>query len=93
MIPRPPSWHWDADAQTLDLWGTGLDAGRDAVTVTGPIAALLVEVLSWVVEQQMRGARITDPDPEPEGPQRHVLLEAARTLESVAGDLREEADQ
>lgn len=91
MIPRTPSWRWDADTQTLTLWGAGIDPG--AVTVTGPMAALLVDVLSWVIEQGMRGARITDPDPEPEGPQPHVLLEAARTLESVAEDLREEADR
>lgn len=69
MIPRTPSWRWDADTQALTLREAGI--GPDAVTVTGPIAALLVDVLSWV----------------------HVLLEAARTLESVAEDLREEADR
>ena len=62
---------------------------RATVVLALVLGAVVVDVLSWAYEQ----TRLPDPEPEPEGPSREALLEAARTLEGVVRDLRDEADR
>ena len=61
LTPRTPSWHWDASARTLHLWGAG-DQPDDAQTLTGDTAKLAIEVLSWCVSE----AIIRRPEPRAE---------------------------
>ena len=78
--PRGPSWHWDKETQTIEMWARwSLDAPPDA-TVSGPVAAMLVDVLSWVYEQ----TRLPDPEPDPEGPSSADLREWAQESRAVA---------
>lgn len=89
--PRGPSWHWDEETQTIEMWARWSDAPPDA-TVTGPVAAMLVDSLSWVYEQ----TRLPDQEPEPEPTPWHVRadLEAwARVLAGIADEMRDEADR
>ena len=56
--PLLPSWHWDKETQTIEMWARWSDAPPDA-SVSGPVAAMLVDVLSWTYEQ----TRLPDPQP------------------------------
>ena len=80
--PLLPSWHWDKETQTIEMWARWSDAPPDA-SVSGPVAAMLVDVLSWTYEQ----TRLPDPEPEPaepEGPSSADLREWAQESRAVA---------
>ena len=79
-VPTLPSWQWDANAQALTLWRTGIHPGPDATLVTGPLAERLWDCLSWIDAQ----TRLPDPEPEPEGPSSADLREWAQESRAVA---------
>ena len=85
VTPSLPSWHWDADTRTLEVWQAGYP-GLHVVTAEGPVAGMLWDCLSWIDAQ----TRLPEPDAEPpepaepEGPSRADLREWAYESRAVA---------
>ena len=91
--PVLPSWSYsdpsdvEGGVPTLTLWGRGHPA-PEPVTITGPLATVLVDVLSWVADQTLS---IIDPEPEAEplSPSECTVREWALTLTQLADEMRE----
>ena len=84
----------DGGEYALTLWTTGIggpDAASDAVTIGGKLGEILVDCLSWIVDQESAALR-TPREPEPERVEPWQLRDWARQLASIAGELREVAE-
>jgi hypothetical protein len=90
--PPLPSWHWEP-GRRLDLWAYGVRRIDDQpdLTITGPLADQLGDVLSWAINLG-RGFTAEPAEPEPlvDEP---TLREWARHLRTLADDMREAADR
>lgn len=82
VTPSLPSWHWDADTRTLEVWQAGYP-GLHVVTAEGPVAGILWDCLSWIDAQ----TRLPDPEPDPEGPSSADLRANAQELRRLISQL------